>query len=57
MTPKEAAEIINTIRRYHAHCGGCYVKGDQEALEIAENVLRGMAALEEATTNEQKQDH
>lgn len=49
MTPKEAAEIINTIRRYHAHCGGCYVKGDYEALELAENVLRGMAALEEAT--------
>lgn len=49
MTPKEAAEIINTIRRYHAHCGGCYVKGDQEALEMAEKVLREAAEQEEMT--------
>lgn len=49
MTNKEAAEIINTIRRYHAHCGGCYVKGDQEALEMAEKALIETAVYEEMT--------
>ena len=50
MTPKEAAEIINTIRRYHAHCGGCYVKGDQEALKMAEMILNNFAKLDKELT-------
>lgn len=49
MKQREAADIINTIRRYHSHCGGCYVKGDQEALGMAEKILRETAEQEEMT--------
>lgn len=49
MTPKEAAEIIHTLRIYHKQCGGCYVKGDQEALKMAEKALIETAVYEEMT--------
>ncbi len=46
MTPKEAAEIIHTLRIYHKQCGGCYVKGEEEALKIAEMLLNYFATLD-----------
>lgn len=50
MTPKEAAEIIHTLRIYHKQCGGCYVKGEEEALKIAEMLLNNFAKLDKELT-------
>lgn len=52
MTYKEAAEIIGTLKYNLTHCGGCYCKGDTEALTIAETVLKDLAKIQEVASGE-----
>lgn len=39
MTYEKAIPIIETVRDNIVRCGGCYVKGDKAALELAIEVL------------------
>lgn len=57
MTYKEAAEIIGTLKFNLTHCGGCYCKGDTEALTIAETVLKDLARIAEEMVKERGGRH
>lgn len=57
MTYKEAAEILGTLKFNLTHCGGCYCKGDTEALTIAETVLKDLYRIQEATAKERGERH
>ena len=39
MTYEKAIPILKTVRDNLVRCGGCYVKGDKAAIELAIEVL------------------
>lgn len=39
MTYEKAIPILETVRDNLVRCGGCYVKGDKAAIELAIEVL------------------
>ena len=39
MTYEKAIPILKTVRDNLGRCGGCYVKGDKDAIDLAIEVL------------------